>query len=147
LLPEACIAADVIVGVPGETDDEFEKSLEFIRSIDISYLHVFTYSERENTMAVKMEGQVPFEIRKERSRRMHELALEKQTYFQKQHLNTVRQVLFEAMETKGLMSGFTDNYIKVEIPFQKNLINTTQAVKLERIKANGNVQGKLMIEA
>ncbi|MGE4290376.1 MAG: tRNA (N(6)-L-threonylcarbamoyladenosine(37)-C(2))-methylthiotransferase MtaB [Salinivirgaceae bacterium] len=147
LLPDACIAADVIVGVPGETDDEFEKSLEFIRSIDISYLHVFTYSERENTMAVKMEGQVPPEIRKERSRRMHELALEKQTHFQQQHLNTVRPVLFEAMESKGLMSGFTDNYIKVEIPFQKNLINTTQPVKLERIKANGTVQGKLIIEA
>jgi threonylcarbamoyladenosine tRNA methylthiotransferase MtaB len=146
LMPDACIAADVIVGVPGETDDEFEKSLEFIRSIDISYLHVFTYSERENTMAVKMDGQVPVEIRKERSRRMHELAHEKQTHFQQQHLNTVRQVLFEAMETKGLMSGFTDNYIKVEIPFQKNLINSTQPVKLERIKANGTVQGNLLIQ-
>lgn len=145
LLPDACIAADVIVGVPGESDEEFEKALKFIGNLDISYLHVFTYSERENTMAVKMDGQVPLEIRKERSKRMHELALEKRKKFQQQHLNTVRKVLFEALETKGLMSGFTDNYIKVELPFQNNLVNTTQPVKLERIKANGNVQGKLMI--
>ncbi len=144
LMPHACIAADVIVGVPGETEDEFEKACSFIKSIDISYLHVFTYSERENTLAVKMENQVPIHLRKERSKIMHDLALEKQTIFQEQHLGTIRKVLFEAEEDQKMMGGFTDNYIRVEVPFSANLINTIRNVQLVKINSNGHVTGKLI---
>ena len=145
IMPQACIAADIIVGVPGETNDEFEKACEFIRSIDVSYLHVFTYSERENTMAVKMPNQVPIGVRKERSKIMHQLAVEKQLIFQLQHLNTVRKVLFEAQRNGDVMHGFTDNYIKVEVPFNAELINDTKNVLLVSITDEGNVFGKVLI--
>ncbi|MDA3891683.1 MAG: tRNA (N(6)-L-threonylcarbamoyladenosine(37)-C(2))-methylthiotransferase MtaB [Salinivirgaceae bacterium] len=145
LMPDACIAADVIVGVPGETADEFEKACSFIDSIDISYLHVFTYSERENTMAVKMPNQVPLNERKSRSKIMHALGEKKQRIFQEQHLNSSRQVLFELQEMGGQMFGFTDNYIKVEIPYNKELVNTTANVLLETVTDDGNVLGKLNI--
>jgi len=144
IMPHACIAADVIVGVPGETEDEFEKTLRFIDSIDISYLHVFTYSERENTIAVKMENQVPPNTRKERSKIMHLLALKKQAIFQEQHLGTVREVLFEAEENQKIMGGFTDNYIRVEVPFSLNLVNAIRKVQLVKINSRGNVNGKLI---
>jgi threonylcarbamoyladenosine tRNA methylthiotransferase MtaB len=138
------IAADIIVGVPGETDEEFEKSCEFVRSVDVSYLHVFTYSERENTMAVKMPNQVPLGVRKERSKIMHQLAEEKQLIFQLQHLNTVRKVLFEAQQNGNVMYGFTDNYIKVEVPFNPELINDTKNVLLVSLTDDGNVLGKVI---
>jgi threonylcarbamoyladenosine tRNA methylthiotransferase MtaB len=144
LMPDACIAADVIVGVPGETEQEFEKSCEFIKSIDVSYLHVFTYSERENTLAVKMENQVPIHIRKERSKIMHKIAEEKQQNFHSQHLNTTREVLFEGQKNKGNMYGFTDNYIKVEVPFNRDLVNECKRVKLESLTAQGTVKGQLI---
>jgi threonylcarbamoyladenosine tRNA methylthiotransferase MtaB len=144
IMPQACIAADIIVGVPGETDEEFEKSCEFVRSVDVSYLHVFTYSERENTMAVKMPNQVPLGVRKERSKIMHQLAEEKQLIFQLQHLNTVRKVLFEAQQNGNVMYGFTDNYIKVEVPFNPELINDTKNVLLVSLTDDGNVLGKVI---
>jgi threonylcarbamoyladenosine tRNA methylthiotransferase MtaB len=144
LMPHACIAADIIVGVPGETEEDFEASIQFIESIDISYLHVFTYSERENTLAVKMEDQVPLVIRKDRSKRMHNLALRKQILFQSQYLGTTRPVLFESAETKNISGGFTDNYIRVELEYDPNLSNTTKQVKLAEIKPNGNVAGILI---
>ncbi len=144
LMPDACIAADVIVGVPGETDDEFLKACNFIKSIDVSYLHIFTYSERENTMAAKMPNKVPMAIRKQRSKVMHQIADEKQKIFHKKHLNTVRKVLFEAHQNRGVMHGFTDNYIKVEIPYNKQLINKTINVYLESLTENGTVIGRLL---
>lgn len=144
IMPQACIAADIIVGVPGETDEEFEKTCEFIRSVDVSYLHVFTYSERENTMAVKMPNQVPVGVRKERSKIMHQLAEEKQLIFQLQHLNTVRKVLFEAQRNGNVMYGFTDNYIKVEVPFNPELINDTKNVLLVSLTDDANVLGKVI---
>ncbi len=143
LMPEACIAADIIVGVPGETEDEFDKSCNFIKKIDVSYLHVFTYSERENTMAVKMPNQVPMQIRKERSKIMHQIAHEKQKAFHKKHLKTIRKVLFEAHQNKGVMFGFTDNYIKVEVPFNKQLINKIKNVYLESLTDKGTVIGSV----
>ena len=144
LMSDACIAADVIVGIPGETEEEFEQTVQFIRSIDVSYLHIFTYSERENTLAVKMDQQVPVEIRKKRSKLLHNVAREKQRYFHQQHLGTIRSVLFEATESNGLISGFTDNYIKVELPFKAELINTTQWVRLIKINKNDSVLGELI---
>ncbi len=144
LMSDACIAADLIVGVPGETEAEFEKTLTFVDSLDISYLHIFTYSERENTLALKLPNKVPIEIRKERSKIMHQLALKKQLDFHNKNLATQRMVLFEAQKSDGQILGFTDNYIKVEVPFNKELINTTHWVLLDKIKKNGNVQGILV---
>lgn len=144
LMPDACIAADVIVGVPGETQEEFEAACEFIKRIDVSYLHVFTYSEREDTLAVKMPNQVPAKEKKERSKIMHKIATEKQKAFHKKYLNTVREVLFEAQEINGKMYGFTDNYIKVSIPFNNELVNTTAKVKLEKLHIEGIVEGRVI---
>jgi threonylcarbamoyladenosine tRNA methylthiotransferase MtaB len=144
LMPDACIAADIIVGVPGETEDDFAQTLDFIQSIDISYLHIFTYSERENTLAVKMPGQVPIPVRKERSKIMHKIADQKQKLFKLQHLQTKRKVLFEAQEINGNISGFTDNYIKIELPFNADLINTSHWVQLEKLLDNGNVYGSII---
>jgi threonylcarbamoyladenosine tRNA methylthiotransferase MtaB len=144
LMPDACIAADIIVGVPGETEDDFAQTLDFIQSIDISYLHIFTYSERENTLAVKMPGQVPIPVRKERSKIMHKIAAQKQKLFKLQHLQTKRKVLFEAQEINGNISGFTDNYIKIELPFNADLINTSHWVQLEKLLDNGNVYGSII---
>lgn len=144
IMPNACIAADIIVGVPGETEEEFTKSCEYIMSIDVSYLHVFTYSEREDTIASKMQKQVPINIRKERSKIMHQIGDKMQRVFHTEHLNTVREVLFESQQNNGVMYGFTDNYIKVEIPFNKDLINQTKNVYLESLTDNGTVSGKLI---
>lgn len=141
IMPNACIAADVIVGVPGETQEEFNNACSFIKSLDISYLHVFTYSERENTLAVKMQNQVPVEIRKERSKIMHTIANEKQKAFHLSHLNTKREVLFEAQNYNGVMYGFTDNYIKIAVPFRDDLINRTVEVKLDKLGVEGTVNG------
>lgn len=139
LMPEACIAADVIVGVPGESNEEFKNACDFISSIDVSYLHVFTYSERENTMAIKMENQVPINIRKERSKVMHDLAKNKQEIFHKEHLNTERLVLFEHDYDNEFMYGFTDNYIRVKAPLNKELINNISSVQLLSIAPNNMV--------
>lgn len=144
IMPDACIAADVIVGVPGETQEEFENACNFIKSIEISYLHVFTYSERENTLAVKMQNQVPIVIRKQRSKIMHNIANEKQKEFHTQHIGTEREVLFEAQEQNGLMHGFTDNYIKVAVPFNKELVNKTVAVRLVDVHNGGTVKGVVL---
>ncbi len=144
LMPDACIAADIIVGVPGETDQEFEKTCDFIESINVSYLHVFTYSERENTLALKMENQVSMEVRKKRSEAMHNLAGKKQKIFHQSHLNTVREVLFEAYNDNGKMFGFTDNYIKIEIPYNENLVNKTVSVRLLELTNNDTVTGNVI---
>ena len=144
IMPDACIAADIIVGVPGETEDEFAKACEYILGIDVSYLHVFTYSEREDTIASKMQNQVPINIRKERSKIMHQIANKKQKIFHSEHLNTVREVLFESQKNNEVMYGFTDNYIKIEIPYNKDLINITKKVYLESLTENGTISGKLI---
>jgi len=144
LLPDACIAADIIVGVPGETEEDYKQSCEFIQSLDISYLHVFTYSERENTLAAKMDNQVPVEIRKERSKLMHQIGEQLQSNFHRQHLGTIRPVLFEAQFDKKYIYGFTDNYIRVQVPVQEQLINTVRQVRLESQAGEGIVNGELI---
>lgn len=130
LMPNACIAADVIVGVPGESNEEFENACEFIQSIDLSNLHVFTYSERENTPAIKMENQVPVSIRKDRSKVMHEIANAKLSSFKKENLGTVHSVLFEGDFDSDYMYGFTDNYLRVKVLYQADLIKQICDVKL-----------------
>ncbi len=137
LNPDCCIGVDVIVGFPGETDEEFEDSYEFIRDLDISYLHVFTYSERANTSAPKLGEKVPMEKRRERSKRLHILSDKKKRQFYEQNIGAVRNVLFEEEEDQGFMHGFTENYIKVKSPYNPELINKVVDVQLESIDREG----------
>ncbi len=131
VIPHAFIGVDVIVGVNGETEAHFQQTLDFLTSVDASQLHVFTYSERPNTQALKMDGKVPVPERHRRSHLLLELSEQKRIGFYKQHLGHSAPVLFESTNHDGLMNGFTDNYIKVEIPFDKKLINTIQQVELK----------------
>jgi threonylcarbamoyladenosine tRNA methylthiotransferase MtaB len=140
LNPECCIGVDVIVGFPGETDEEFLDSYHFIQSLDISYLHVFTYSERANTSAPKLGEFVPMEKRKERSKMLHILSDKKKRAFYEQNIGSIKTVLFESEEDNGMMYGFTENYVKVKTTFDVQLINTFQKVKLTEIDRDGIVK-------
>ena len=140
IMPQACIAADLIIGVPGETENEFKKTYQFVDNLDLSYLHIFTYSERDNTLALTFDNKVPVNIRKERSKILHQLSEKKRLNFYSQHLNTYKNVLFESKNDNGKMYGFTENYIKVETDFNKQLINQIVKVKLNKINADGNVE-------
>ena len=130
LMPHACIGADVIVGFPTETDEYFRQSYDFIESLDLSYLHVFTYSERENTPAAEMGVSVPPAVRAARSRALHRLGEKKRAAFYLRHQGQVREVLLESENKEGWMFGFTDNYIKVRLPYDPHLVGTLQAVRL-----------------
>ena len=130
LMPRACIAADLIVGFPGETDALFEETYRFVKETDISYVHVFTYSERENTRALKMPGQVPVPQRQERSRIMHGLSDEKKKTFYLHNMHTTGRVLWEKEHADGFMYGFTENYIRVKTPFDPALANQLREVYL-----------------
>ncbi len=144
LRPDCCIGVDVIVGFPGETDEEFMDSMNFIKNLDISYLHVFTYSERANTGAPKLGEFVPMEKRKERSKMLHILSDKKKRAFYEHNLGSERTVLFESEEENGVMHGFTENYVKVKIPFNENLINQFQKVRLTEIDRDGIVKVELI---
>jgi threonylcarbamoyladenosine tRNA methylthiotransferase MtaB len=122
-MPHAAIGADVIVGFPGETDDDFKETLNFLHSLEISYLHVFTYSERENTRAVEMQAVVPVSVRHERNKILRNLSFQKLQYFTAFHSGQTRKVLFERSRDKTMMEGFTDNYIKVTTPFRQEWMN------------------------
>ena len=133
----ACIGVDVIVGFPGETDEDFLETVNFIKDLDVSYLHVFTYSERANTTAIKLGDPVPMQKRKERSKQLHILSNKKKRAFYEANLGKTSIVLFENEENNGVMYGFTENYVKVKVPFRSELTNTFQEVKLEEIDRNG----------
>ena len=133
LRPDACIGVDVIVGFPGETDEFFNDTLNFLKRLDVSYLHVFTYSERANTTAKKMIDVVPMSKRKERSQILHLLSDRKKRDFYAKNKNTERKVLFENEDNSGMMYGFTENYVKIKIPYQENLTNTIQSVSLTEL--------------
>jgi len=137
LRKDCCIGVDVIVGFPGETDEEFLDSYNFLQSIDISYLHVFTYSERANTSAPKLGETVPMEKRKERSKMLHILSDKKKRAFYEENVGSERTVLFEAEEDEGMMYGFTENYVKVKTPFDTSLVNQFRKVKLTAIDRDG----------
>jgi threonylcarbamoyladenosine tRNA methylthiotransferase MtaB len=137
LREDCCIGVDVIVGFPGETDEEFMETIDFLKDIDISYLHVFTYSERVNTTAAKLGESVPMEIRRERSKMLHILSDKKKRAFYELNTNTTRTVLFENEEDNGMMTGFTENYVKVKIPYNESLANTFQSVRLTEIDRDG----------
>ena len=123
LMPHCCIGVDVIVGFPGETDEDFKDCFDFLHSLDISYLHVFTYSERDNTHAISIKPIVPMNIRHERNKTLRNLSYMKMQYFTEQHHGQTRKVLFEGHENKGMMEGYTDNYIKIITPFRKEWVN------------------------
>ncbi len=144
LRPDCCIGVDVIVGFPGETDEEFMDSMNFLKDLDISYLHVFTYSERANTGAPKLGTYVPMEKRKERSKILHILSDKKKREFYEQNIGSERTVLFEAEEENGVMYGFTENYVKVKVPFDAQLVNSFQRVKLMEIDRDGIVKVELL---
>jgi len=123
LMPHACIGVDVIVGFPGETETHFNDTVNFLTSIDISYLHVFTYSERDNTHALEIKPVVPINIRNERNAILRNLSYKKMQAFTEQHIGNKRSVLFEGVNKNGMMEGFTDNYIKITTPFNKDWEN------------------------
>ena len=139
-MPEACIGVDVIIGFPGETDELFLETYHFLNELDISYLHVFTYSERENTPAASMEGVVPLNVRKKRSKMLRGLSVKKRRSFYESQLNTLHTVLFEGENKKGYILGFTENYVKIKHPWNPELINTTREVLLTEIDADGMVR-------
>ena len=142
--PDACIGVDVIVGFPGETDEDFMDSVNFLKNLDISYLHVFTYSERANTGAPKLGEKVPMEVRRERSKQLHLLSDRKKRQFYTENIGTERTVLFEHEEDEGIMYGFTENYVKVKFPYQKELTNTFQKIRFTEIDRDGIMKCELI---
>jgi threonylcarbamoyladenosine tRNA methylthiotransferase MtaB len=140
VMPHACIGVDVIVGFPGETDELFLETYNFLNELDISYLHVFTYSERDNTEAAEMDGVVPNNIRAKRSKMLRGLSVKKRRAFYESQLNTDRVVLFEGENKEGYIHGFTENYVKVKAPWNPELVNTLHKVKLTKIDEDGLVR-------
>jgi threonylcarbamoyladenosine tRNA methylthiotransferase MtaB len=130
LMPHCCIGADVIVGFPSETGEDFKETFDFLHALDISYLHVFTYSERENTHALRIKPEVPMQVRHERNKMLRQLSYMKMQYFTEQHRGQTRDVLFEGQETKGMMEGYTDNYIRITAPYRKEWVNEIVAWRI-----------------
>lgn len=140
VMPDACIGVDVIVGFPGETDEHFLETYHFLNDLDISYLHVFTYSERDNTEAAEMEGIVPGNVRSKRSKMLRGLSVKKRRAFYESQIGTTRTVLFEAENKEGYIHGFTENYVKVKTPWNPELVNTLHEIKLTKIDEDGAVR-------
>ena len=140
VMPDACIGVDVIVGFPGETDELFLETYYFLNNLDISYLHVFTYSERDNTEAVLMDGVVPDEVRAKRSKMLRGLSAKKRNAFYESQLGKEKTVLFESDNKQGYIHGFTENYVKVKAPWDPALVNTLHKVKLTKIDVDGMVR-------
>lgn len=141
---DVCIGADVIIGFPGETQEEFNKTLNFIKDLPLSYLHVFTYSERENTPAIDMDGIVSKSDRADRSKQLRILSNKLQRAFYEKYLNTEHTALFEQKDKDGFLLGFTDNYIKIKIPFGADYCRTKQQVKLLEIDDDGIMKAELL---
>lgn len=133
LMPSASIGVDVIVGFPGETDEMFLETYDFIKKLDVSYLHVFSYSERENTKAIELNGVVPKTTRNKRSKLLRLLSASKKSRFYKQHIGGNYNVLFESENKNGFIEGYTENYIRVRKNWNKNLVGKIQKVKIEKV--------------
>ena len=145
-MPHACIGVDVIVGFPGETEERFLETYHFLNELDISYLHVFTYSERDNTPAAEMDGVVPNKVRKKRSKMLRGLSAKKRRAFYESQIGSVRTVLFEGENKKGYIHGFTENYVKVKAPWNPELVNTLHAIELTEIDEDGLVRFEFVNE-
>jgi len=142
VMPNACIGVDVIVGFPGETEEHFLETYNFLNELDISYLHVFTYSERDNTPAAQMDGVVPIKVRKKRSKMLRGLSAKKRRAFYESQLGNTGTVLFEGENKEGYIHGFTENYVKVKTPWDPSKVNTLQRIKLTKIDEDGMVRFK-----
>lgn len=140
VMPNACIGVDVIVGFPGETDELFLETYHFLNDLDISYLHVFTYSERDNTPAAEMDGVVSAKVRNKRSKMLRGLSVKKRRAFYESQLGTTHTVLFEGENKLGYIHGFTENYVKVKAPWNPELVNTLKEITLTKIDEDGLVR-------
>lgn len=140
VIPNCCIGVDVIVGFPGETDEHFLETYSFLNELDISYLHVFTYSERDNTEAAEMDGIVPKNVRSKRSKMLRGLSVKKRRAFYESQIGAELEVLFEGENKEGYIHGFTENYVKVKAPWNPELINTLHKVQLTKIDEDGLVR-------
>ncbi|TDI79967.1 MAG: tRNA (N(6)-L-threonylcarbamoyladenosine(37)-C(2))-methylthiotransferase MtaB [Bacteroidetes bacterium] len=140
VMTHACIGVDVIVGFPGETEEHFLTTYNLLSRLDISYLHVFRYSERDNTQAAGMNGTVPKNVRRKRSRMLRGLSVKKRRAFYESQLGTTRTVLFEGENKEGYIHGFTENYVKVKAPWDPELVNTLHKVELTEIDMDGLVR-------
>src|SRR5690606_5287767 len=144
VMPHACIGVDVIVGFPGETQEEFLKTYNFLNELDISYLHVFTYSERDDTEAIEFDGVVPMHERKKRNKMLRILSEKKRMAFYKSQLGSTRKVVWESENKNGMIQGFTENYVKVQTAFDENLINQLMEVELVMLNSDGNVDVQIL---
>jgi threonylcarbamoyladenosine tRNA methylthiotransferase MtaB len=142
LMPDCCIGVDVLVGFPGETEAEFKETYEFLNQLDISYLHVFTYSERANTPATEMEGIVPVNIRKQRNKLLRILSAKKLRSFYEKNLNSTRAVLFEQENRDGFMYGYSDNYVKVKLPYDASIVNQITDISMRSFDEEGLLSGE-----
>lgn len=140
VMPHACIGVDVIVGFPGETDEDFLETYNFLNEMEISYLHVFTYSERDNTEAAEMPDVVPMNVRNKRSKMLRGLSVKKRRAFYESQIGTNRTVLFESENKEGYIHGFTENYVKVKTPWNPELVNTLHEINLTKIDEDGSVR-------
>ena len=145
VMPHACIGVDVIVGFPGETDDFFLETYNFLSELNISYLHVFTYSERDNTEAALMENSIPANVRSKRSKMLRGLSVKKRRAFYESQIGTNRTVLFESENKEGYIHGFTENYVKVKTPWNPELVNTLQQINLTKIDDDGSVRMEFLL--
>ena len=143
-IENVCIGADVIVGFPGETDEEFNKTLDFIRKLNLSYLHVFSYSERENTQAINLKGKVSKQVKSLRSKQLRILSKKLQRKFYEKNLNGNFKVLFENHNKDGMMFGFTENYIKVKTKYNHEICQTIKNVSLCNIENDGLMTAKFI---
>ncbi|MBE7638986.1 tRNA (N(6)-L-threonylcarbamoyladenosine(37)-C(2))-methylthiotransferase MtaB [Salegentibacter sp. BLCTC] len=146
VMPNACIGVDVIVGFPGETEERFLETYNYLNELDISYLHVFTYSERDNTPAAEMEGVVSNKVRKKRSKMLRGLSAKKRRAFYESQLGSNCTVLFEGENKEGYIHGFTENYVKVKAPWDPALVNTLHQIKLTSIDEDGIVRFEFAAE-
>ena len=146
LMPNCCIGVDVIVGFPGETEKDFNETLNFLRKLDISYLHVFSYSDRDNTESNLIENKVPNYVKSERSKILRQLSLKKKRTFYEYNINSERPVLFESKNSDGYIYGYTDNYIRVKAIWSKELVDNIINCKLEKIDDGLIVRAKALIK-
>ena len=146
LMPNCCIGVDMLVGFPGETEEEFKETYDFLNGLDISYLHVFTYSERANTPAAEMKDPVPMAVRKQRNKMLRILSAKKLRDFYQKNIGTTHSVLFEHEQKENFMYGFTENYVKVKLPYDPSLINMINQLSIKGFDDDGVMNGELVSE-
>ena len=145
VMPNACIGADVIVGFPGESEEEFMETYNFIKSLDLSYLHVFTYSERDNTEAIGLNNIVPSNIRSKRSKLLRALSVQLKRKFYMSQLGTIKNVLFEPENRNGFIYGFSNNYVRIKTPWRSSIKDKIIPFELQNISDDGLVTGEVSI--